>query len=452
MPIDPRPLAALAAQPRFLAHALDDSLARLSNTPLDQPTVRRMRWFWLDSFFANSSIGFYATYIPLFALAHGASNAQVGQLAAIASLLALIALFPGARSIPFFGSRKLMVLLFPGGLGRVALLGLACLPFVIRDPLQAVVAVILLNGVMSFANSFGTPAWTSLSADIVNPHVRGRFFAHRGQAINLVTLTAVPFAGWLIKTAGGLTGHPFAGYQLAFALAFLIGAVATWCYAHIDEPEAAAEAARTLPLAAILASLRRSPIFLGFVAATLIWNLGFQISLPFFNVYLAGPLAASTTTVGLVNAVMPLTALFSQRWMGRLIDRRGNAWVGTFCALPIPLFPFFWMFVTQPWHVIPINIGAGIFWTGFNLATFNLLLELAPAEARADSAALYQFVIAVATVIGPLTGGYLADAFGFRATFGVSAVVRLLGALAFVWWVARPAMRRDFARERAAIT
>ena len=56
--------------------------------------------------------------------------------------------------------------------------------------------------------------------------------------------------------------------------------------------------------------LRRSRLFLGFVAATLIWNLGFQISLPFFNVYLAGPLGASTTTIGLLNAVMPLTALF----------------------------------------------------------------------------------------------------------------------------------------------
>ena len=97
--------------------------------------------------------------------------------------------------------------------------------------------------------------------------------------------------------------------------------------------------------------LRRSRLFLGFVAATLIWNLGFQISLPFFNVYLAGPLGASTTTIGLLNAVMPLTALFSQRWMGRLIDRRGNVWVLSACALAIPIFPVLWILVTAPWQV-----------------------------------------------------------------------------------------------------
>ena len=247
-----------------------------------------------------------------------------------------------------------------------------------------------------------------------------------------------------------MTGQPFAGYQLVFLLAFVTGAVATWCYSRIDEPAAPAETVHTLSLVEIVRVLRRSRLFLGFVAATLIWNLGFQISLPFFNVYLAGPLGASTTTIGLLNAVMPLTALFSQRWMGRLIDRRGNVWVQSACALAIPIFPVLWILVTAPWQVIFINIPAGIFWTGLNLAAFNLLLELTPAEARADSAALYQFMVAGAMVLGPLLGGYLADAYGFNATFGVSAIGRLLGALAFVWWVARPVRRQNQRRNSAA--
>ena len=76
-----------------------------------------MRWFWLDSLFANISVAFFATYVPLFALAYGATNAQVGQLAAVASLLAMTALFPGARLIPFLGGRKRVVLIFGGGRG-----------------------------------------------------------------------------------------------------------------------------------------------------------------------------------------------------------------------------------------------------------------------------------------------------------------------------------------------
>lgn len=100
-----------------------------------------------------------------------------------------------------------------------------------------------------------------------------------------------------------------------------------------------------------------------------------------------------------------------------------------------------WIFVTEPWQVIFINLPAGLFWTGFNLTAFNLLLELAPAEARADSAALYQLMVVGAAVFGPLIGGHLADVYGFRAVFGVSAAGRLVGALAFLWWVARPLLR-----------
>ncbi len=211
-------------------------------------------------------------------------------------------------------------------MARILLLALACLPWLAGDPAHAIIAIILLNGLIAFSNSFSNPAWTSLTADIVPAQMRGRFFADRGQAINLVSFSIVPFAGWLINAAQRRDRPAVRGYQLAFLLAFVTGAVATYCYGRIDEPTEAAATVHATSLVEIVRVLRRSRLFLGFVAATLIWNFGFQISLPFFNVYLAGPLGASTTTIGLLNAVMPLTALFSQRWMGRLIDRRGNVW------------------------------------------------------------------------------------------------------------------------------
>ena len=176
-----------------------------------------MRWFWLDSLFANISVGFFATYVPLFALAYGATNAQVGQLAAIASLLAMIALFPGARRSRSSAGASGWCCFLPA-VWRAS----CCWPWpacrgLLSDPARAILAIILLNGLISFSNSFSGPAWTSLIADIVPAQMRGRFFAHRGQAINLVTLSVVPFAGWLIKAGNGVTGQPFAGYQLVFA-------------------------------------------------------------------------------------------------------------------------------------------------------------------------------------------------------------------------------------------
>ena len=164
---------------RLALASLDRSLARLSSAPFEQITLERMRWFWLDSLFANISVAFFTTYLPLFALTYGATNAQVGQLTAVSSLLAALALFPGARAIPLFGRRKLIVLLFGGGLARLAFLPLVFLPWLVQAPAQAILAIIALNGLISFANNFCAPAWTALAADIVPDHVRGRFFAHR---------------------------------------------------------------------------------------------------------------------------------------------------------------------------------------------------------------------------------------------------------------------------------
>jgi len=86
-------------------------------------------------------------------------------------------------------------------------------------------------------------------------------------------------------------------------------------------------------------------------------------------------------------------------------------------------------------------------WTGYGLASFNLLLDVAPEKARAEANALFQLVVAGSATIAPVVGGRLADAMGYRSIFILSAVIRFLGALAFLWLVARPAARR--ARQHA---
>ena len=78
-----------------LISRLDRSLEHLSAEPLGRNSVEALRYFWLDGFFSSVSLNLYSGFVTLFALAYGASNAQVGQLTAVASLLAAISLFPG---------------------------------------------------------------------------------------------------------------------------------------------------------------------------------------------------------------------------------------------------------------------------------------------------------------------------------------------------------------------
>jgi MFS family permease len=425
-----------------LAGPLDRSLARLSPNQMTGAAVERLRWFWLDSLFANLSASFYGSFIPLFALAYGATNAQVGQLTGVASLFGLIALLPGAQAIQLLGGRrKALVVLFGGVIGRLLLLAWLVLPFVIHDPAAAIFVIIAVNALSAFCGNFANPAWTAIVADIVPAGIRGRFFSHRNFAVNLPALLVVPLAGWLIQ-AVNRPGAPFAGYQLAFALAFVTGAFATFSFAQIDDPLPPSQVSARVPWGELARAIIAAPSFVGLVACTLIWNLGVQLTGPFLNVYLVNHLGASTAMVGWVAAAASLTALLTQRWLGAWVDRRGNIWVQGLLSFVIPWVPLAWMLATAAWQIVIINGLAGILWTGYNLAAFNLLLELAPEKARAEAVALFQLVIAGSATIAPIFGGLLADAFGYNPLFIISAGLRILGAVAFLWWVARPAVQR----------
>ena len=57
------------------------------------------------------------------------------------------------------------------------------------------------------------------------------------------------------------------------------------------------------------------------------------------------------------------------------------------------------MVATAAWQIVIVNAFAGILWTGYNLASFNLLLEMAPEPARAEATALFQLVVLGSAVI-----------------------------------------------------
>lgn len=420
-----------------LVRPLDDSLARSAPQPLERQHLRGLRYFWLDGLFSAISDNFYLGFITLFALAYGASNSQIGTLTAVANLLGALSFLPGARLVERIGRRKSVVVWTGGGFGRLALLFLALLPFLVTRPEWAILAIIALNGLRAFMANLGNPAWTAIVADLVPEPMRGRYFGSRNIAMGAAALVIAPLAGRLIALLNGQGGRPVLGYQAAFLLAFAFGLVATVSYQRMPEPQAAAPTKAATRQANWRQAFGLHPAFTGLVISAFIWNLSLQVAAPFFNVYLVKNLGASTALVGLVASVSSLTALVGQRVFGRLLDSRGAIWVQRVTGLLIPGLPLAWIFITEPWQVGLINTFGGFLWAGYNLANFNLLLEMTPEAQRPRAVALYQTVVFTSAVLGPLLGGYLADAISFKLVFGLSSGGRLLGTFVFLWLAAR---------------
>jgi MFS family permease len=383
-----------------------------------------MKYYWLDGVFSSSSVAFYFNYIPLYALALGASRAQVGWLSSAASLLGMLAPIPGAAVARRLGKRKLMVVVF-SVLFRSMLLLAALIPFLFSG--QAAVYVFI--GIMALRvgfMSFFNPAWVSLTGDVLPERNRGRFFASRNTVTSLASMLFVPIAGSLIDWAG----EP-RGYQISFVIAAVFGYGASYIFSRIPEP-ASQEAPPSKDRFAFWNALTGNRVFLLYLGARFFWSFVWQVASPYFRVYQVEVLGSSVRLVGLLVTVTSLSGLFGQRFWGRMLDRRGARWVMSVCTLLIPATPFIWIVINEPWQVVFVSLVGGFLWAGFNLGALNLLLELPDREYHTQSAAAHSVAVYLANIVAPLVGSAIIDGLGYHWNFALSGTGRMIAAVLFV--------------------
>jgi MFS family permease len=422
--------------PMLLFDRLDASIRRITGES-DAARIAGLRFFWFDGLFASFSDNLVLGFFELLLLSYGMSNGIIGLNASIANLCAAVSIIPGALAISRSKSRKRLVVATGGCVGRLCLLAIAAVPLLGGDSGLSVACLICFFAIRTMMSNFNNPAWTSMVADLVPMGSRGRYFGSRNVAVIAASIIAAPVAGAIVKSLSGVAGLPQLGYQAIFLLAFIVGLLSTVSFSKIPDASVS-EATSPRPKGFHPRALLSDRRFAGFVASALVWNVSIQISAPFFNVYLVSSLGGNAATVGFLTAVASLFTLFGQLAFGRVTDRRGDVFVLVVTGLVIPLLPLSWIFVTAWPQIIVINIASGLAWAGYNLANFNILRKLTPDDHRPEATAIYQTVVAASAVAGPLIGGALADAVGYKAVFGLSGALRFAGIGLFVALVIGP--------------
>ncbi len=396
-----------------------------------------LRYFFFDGFFASASDNIWGTYLVVYFLSLGATQAQIGLMSSISSLAAAAILMPGALLVERIGRRK-EITLISGAIGaRLTILVLAALPFLIGGPALPIIciAVAITHDVLG---NVAYPAWMSLTGEIVPMEGRGRYFSSRNIAMSGAGIAVTFVAGLVLSRVG----QPI-GYQGAMLFAFLIAMCSTYSFSRIQDPgmtiparEKAVDAQGNnrrvwVALRENLDDLRTHPQFMVLLFTTAFWNFSLNVAGPFFTVYQVKNLGSDAAMIALTSIASTAAALFSQRIWGQLNDRWGARRLQMICGLAIPVVPLLWVFVRAPWHIIPLNIISGILWSGYNLASFNYLLALTPPAQRARYSAVFQITVTLALAIGAATGSLIVTSFGYIAIFVGSSVGRLIAALLF---------------------
>ena len=406
--------------------------------PFNPRRLNGLKWFWMDGAFSQAQASASTDYIPLFALAAGASAGTIGVLAAVGNLVSIAGYLSGAEVAWRLRQRKPFVVVAGGWASRLMILFLAFLPFLAGQGPRLVFFIIAFNALSLMFGSLCNPPWASLAADLVPSESRGRYFASRNLAMGVVALFASPIAGWIVRTVNTTTARDFPGYQVTLLLAFVFGMMSTYSYSRIPEPPSRVPGRLRRRTRNVLDLLRKNPAFTWLAASSFVWGFSLNVASPFFNVYIVTGLHGSSTNVGIATGVSALTGLAGQALFGNQSDRRGNRAVLVLTGILIPLLPLAWVLARAPWHVYIINTASGVLWAGYNLASFNMLLELSPLEEREAAVALYQSAVSASAVLGPLVGGLLIATVGYHAAFIVSGVGRFAGSILFILFVRPP--------------
>jgi len=414
---------------RFMPSLLD-GVDRLTGGPTDNadigtPARTSRKYLWVEGLLSNASESFVTNFLAPFALALGATNGQIGSLASASNMAAAFGLMPGARLEERLGCRKRIFLISTGIFGRLFLLALVFLPFLLHGSMifYGLLAIVTARG---FLNQFGYPAWSTLVTDIVPENIRGRYFGSRNMAVGFAALVCTPLAGCLIKGAGP------AGYKLSFMIAVATGFAATVVFGLIKEPKKAHLRRETKkPALGLVSIFTEHPQFAAFTALGFILHMSLQVSGPFTAVYQIQRFGANTAHIGILSSIGAMTGMIGQRVWGAQNDRKGAVWVVRLTHFLIPATSLAWA-VVPSWYYLPaVEAVSGFTWAGYWLSNFNLLLYMAPEENRSRFVAVYQSAVAVASFIGPVMGGILVSVITLRGLFWISAIGRLLVSILF---------------------
>ncbi len=390
---------------------------------------RSLRWFLADGVFGGSSDAVVNAFLSIYLLALGATRTQIGFMASLSNLTMLLVMMPGAalaeraREYKGFVLKALI-------LNKSTLFLLALLPLLPLD--RYVVSIgIGLAILRTLLGHFANPAWTAFVGKLVPLQWRGRYFASRNILIALASMMVTLVTGSLVD----LFGKPY-GYQVAFGLAGVLGMLSAYSFSRIEEPSIAHERTHSSAVKA-LKDIGKVEGFLPFCILSGLWNFSVQVAGPFFPVYMVEGFRAGGALVGLISSLVTLASIPGQRIFGRQSDERGALWVHRLNAFLIPFVPWLWALAPTVWFVIPVELFSGFVWAGFNLATFNLLLEFTPQENRPMYVAFYHAAVGLGMTVGPMLGGILVDNLGYRGLFWLSGALRAITAILFALFLRR---------------
>ncbi|ACG77310.1 permease of the major facilitator superfamily [Phenylobacterium zucineum HLK1] len=357
------------------------------------------------------------TFLPAYLHAVSGSNAIVGLGLALQQLGGIISPIFGATKVEH-RTKVMPAALWMGGLGRLAILGMAAAGWMLSgQPLVvALLFFIFMFGVFMGAQRV---VFSLLMSKVIPLSRRGRLQAWRNATGGAIAAVLAYFAGKYF-VGKDLFGN---GYSTTFAFAFLLTSAGLWALQVLmKEPEPPT----TRPRARFRDRLREFPALIaedrayGFFLLVQMLTTSARIATPFYILYVGRMIGADGAMLGLLSfAFLGADTAANLVW-GYLGDKTGFrlvllisllGWIGATLLL---------LNVHEVWATFMAFAGLGAASSGYMMAAQTMILEFGARDDLPMRIAVSATAESITATAGPLLGGLVAEAFGYTAVFGAS--------------------------------
>lgn len=369
------------------------------------------------------------TLLTAMAVYAGATNFQIGILAALPSLTNIFQLIAIWLVFRFRNRKRIAVA--SGFLARVPLVLIGIFPFLFSVGTSVEIIIFLLS-FHYFFGSLAGPGWNSWMKDMIPANELGSYFSHRGRIIQVLSVVLGLLVGLLLDRVKTENEHLLIYVHASmFITGGVFGLMGTLFLAKTPEP--AMEVSNKNMLGLISVPLRDKN-FIKLLLFQGAWCFSLALSVPFYTVYLLKTIELPLFYLIVFNLLTQLSSIAAIKFWGRLSDKFGNKTILYLCgplyAFSIICWPMLSVATSKAnlfWLLGIIHVLTGLTTAGINLSLGNIGLKLADKETAVAYIVLRGMAMALVGSIAPVITGYIAvDANALVVLFIISGIAAAL--------------------------
>lgn len=341
-------------------------------------------------------------YSSALALFLGASATLVGLIATLPPLSGAIGQLCAVYAADRISKRRSLIVF--GAFSQAILLAAAAiLPWFFYPGELAPLVLLAILLLSFFSDGLTGPVWSSLIGDVIPANIRGQFFALRNRYISIFTLISMIGAGLLLEL-----GKRINLTQVTLITIFLCASFARfnstrWLTRH-EEPPLIKKPEDSFSFWQFISRTRHSN-FTKFVVFLGCMNLAFNISGPYYAVFMLRDMQLSYWDFTIITSTTVITQFATMRMWGRLVDAYGGKKILGLSLSALVFSPGLWLISSNFWYILFAQLFSGFFWAGFRISSSTFLFDAVTPAKRARCSGYQAFIEAICVFVGALLGG-----------------------------------------------